>query len=88
MPSGQRRVGHGIRHGGVGADGATFAEALDTQRIQRCRDLQVNHLNRWNVSSDGHRVIHQAGGHQLALAVVDQVFQERTPRPWVSPPTI
>src|SRR5205823_4816133 len=54
-----------------------FAEALDPQRVQRCRNLEVQHLDHRNVSGRGQRVVQQTGRQELTVGVVDELFEER-----------
>lgn len=65
-----------IRDGGRRCNSATFANALDAQRIERRREFLMEQLHSRAVARARQRIIHQRSGQQLALLIVDELFEQ------------
>ena len=68
------RIGDGRRRG----HGATFAEPLDAERVQRRRRMQVRDGNGRYLSRRGHAIVHQRLRDEVRLFVIAQLLVQRT----------
>src|ERR1700676_3408424 len=57
----------------------SLASALDAERVQRRRRLNVIDQQRWYLSSSRQQVIHEAGVDDLSLFIIYQSFKECSP---------
>src|SRR5215470_4991842 len=74
----ERREGvdEGVHHGRRRTDGAGFAGALDAQRVGLAGDLDPAEGVARQVVGARHGVVHEGGGEQLAVLVVDSALDE------------
>src|SRR5215213_8396564 len=74
------RVGHGVCDHATNRNDTTFAGAFGPERIVGGRlVLQRNGPDGGEVAGGRHQVVGKRAGQQLALIVVDQLFEQRAP---------
>src|SRR5690242_5246834 len=71
-----QRIGDGVGDSGRRADGSTFAHAAEATDGGR-GSLHVHHVHRRHLAGGRHQVVHKAGGEELAVLVIDDLFVER-----------
>src|SRR3989442_13300237 len=70
-------IGNGVGEGRGSADRPAFADAFEAAERGRGRMIEVDDLDRRYFPGRGDQVVHEACGEQLAIAVVDDFFEQR-----------